>query len=148
MFPLSQQMVLLDAKANSAEEVIRLAGELLVNTGKVKSAYVDAMVNGYRDIGPYIVLAPGIAIPHARPEHGVKEQCISLVRLSEPVAFGHPFNDPVQLVCAIGGVDNTGHITMLQALADVLGDPIRLRRIMEAVNYQELEQAFSVPAPG
>jgi mannitol/fructose-specific phosphotransferase system IIA component (Ntr-type) len=143
MLPLSQHVVLLDAEANSAEEAIRLAGDLLVQAGKVDPEYVDAMVKGYLDIGPYIVLAPGIAIPHARPEHGVKEQCISLVRLNQPVVFGHPTNDPVRLVCAIGGVDNTGHIRMLQALADILGDSQKLQGIMAAASYQELEQAIS-----
>jgi mannitol/fructose-specific phosphotransferase system IIA component (Ntr-type) len=142
MLPLSQEVVRLDAEAKTAEEAIRLAGSLLVEAGKAEAGYVDAMVKGFREIGPYIVLAPGIAIPHARPEHGVKEQCLSLVRLKEPVVFGHPANDPVRLVCAIGGVDNTGHIGMLQALASVLGDANKLQGIMEAATFSELQRAI------
>ncbi|UFJ41772.1 PTS sugar transporter subunit IIA [Brevibacillus humidisoli] len=142
MLPLCQDVVLLDAEANSAEEAIRLAGDLLVKAGKVAPEYVEAMVKGYQDIGPYIVLAPGIAIPHARPEHGVKEQCVSLIRLNQPVAFGHPTNDPVRLVCAIGGVDDTGHIGMLQELAGVLGDSGKLEGILAAASYEELQQVM------
>lgn len=142
MLQIAKELVLLDAEAESAEEAIRMAGKLLVQAGKVEERYVDAMVKGFREIGPYIVLAPGIAIPHARPEHGVKEQCLSLVRLNEPVLFGHPDNDPVRLVCAIGGVDDSSHIGMLQALAAVLGDSEKLNSIMEANDYDQLVLAL------
>lgn len=138
MLPLNQNLILLDVEAASAEEAIRKAGALLVEEGKVEDRYVDAMVKGFQDVGPYIVLAPGIAIPHARPEHGALEQSVSLIRLKTPVEFGHPTNDPVQLVCAISGTDPTSHIGMLQSLAAVLGDKSKLAAIMEAKTNEEI----------
>lgn len=135
---LTEDVVLLDAEVKTPEEAIRLAGNLLVRAGTVHESYVDAMVKGFQEIGPYIVLAPGIATPHARPEHGVIAKCLSFIRLKEPVKFGHPTNDPVQIVCAIGGVDNTGHIEMLQYLASILGGDEKVQRILEAKSYQEL----------
>lgn len=137
---LSEDTVLLDAKATTAEEAIRLAGNLLVSTGKVRPSYIEAMIKGYRDIGPYIVLAPGIAAPHARPEDGALTKGLSLIRLQEPVKFGHPTNDPVRIVCALAGTDNTGHLEMLQYLASVLGDPDRVKGILTVKNFQEFSR--------
>lgn len=134
---LNEAVVLLNAEAKTAEEAIRLAGDLLVKAGKVRESYVNAMVNGFNEVGPYIVIAPGIAAPHARPEHGVIEKCLSFVRLQEPVKFGHPTNDPVQIICAIGGVDSSGHIEMLQYLASILGDPDKIKQILTVKNYKE-----------
>lgn len=134
---LNEAVVLLNAEAKTAEEAIRLAGDLLVKAGKVRESYVNAMVNGFNEVGPYIVIAPGIAAPHARPEHGVIEKCLSFVRLQEPVKFGHPTNDPVQIICAIGGVDSSGHVEMLQYLASILGDPDKVKQILTVKNYKE-----------
>jgi len=96
------------------------------------------MVKGFQDVGPYIVLAPSIAIPHARPEHGVLEQGVSIIRLKKPVVFGHPTNDPVQLVCAICGTDATNHIGMLQSLAGILGDKAKLEVLLNAKDKEEI----------
>ncbi len=43
----------------------------------------------------HIVIAPGIALPHARPEDGVIDSTVAVVRLAEPVNFGNEDNDPV-----------------------------------------------------
>lgn len=135
---LNERLIELDVEATTAEEAIRKSGELLVAEGKVEERYIDAMIKGFHEIGPYIVLAPSIAIPHARPEHGVKEQGLSLIRLKHPVVFNHPINDPVTLVCAICGVDNTSHIEMLRSLASVLGDKAKLEIIMNSNDKQEI----------
>ncbi|PLR81650.1 PTS sugar transporter subunit IIA [Bacillus canaveralius] len=143
MLQLNEKLISLDVEAESAEAAIRSAGALLVEENIVEERYVDAMVKGFQDIGPYIVLAPSIAIPHARPEHGVLQQSVSLVRLKIPVKFGHPTNDPVQLVCAISGIDSTSHIGMLQSLASVLGDKTKLEIILSSNNKEEIISIFN-----
>ena len=138
MIPLNEKLIRLDVEVETAEEAIRRAGELLVAAGKVEERYIDAMVKGYEEVGAYIVLAPSIAIPHARPEHGALEQSVSMIRLKQPVVFGHPTNDPVQLVCAICGVDSSSHVGMLQKLASVLGNKSKLNGIMTAKSKEEI----------
>jgi ascorbate PTS system EIIA or EIIAB component len=138
MLALTEKVISLDVEAATPEEAIRQAGALLVADNKVEERYIDAMVKGFKDVGPYIVLAPLIAVPHARPEHGVLEQGVSLVRLKTPVVFGHPTNDPVQIVCAICGTDSTSHIGMLQSLAAVLGNKEKLETILTTKNKEEI----------
>lgn len=142
IIPINHELIELDVPAESAEAAIQKAGELLVQAGKVEASYVAAMIKGYQDVGPYIVLAPGIAIPHARPEHGVNEQCISVIRLEKEVVFGHPSNDPVRLVCSIGGVDSTSHIGMLQALSGILGNKEKLHVLLTTDNKEEFLSVF------
>jgi ascorbate PTS system EIIA or EIIAB component len=138
MLALTEKVISLDVEAATPEEAIRQAGALLVADNKVEERYIDAMVKGFKDVGPYIVIAPLIAVPHARPEHGVLEQGVSLVRLKTPVVFGHPTNDPVQIVCAICGTDSTSHIGMLQSLAAVLGNKEKLETILTTKNKEEI----------
>ena len=42
----------------------------MVDAGFTEPTYTEAMIDVVRDMGPYIVLAPGLAMPHARPEMG------------------------------------------------------------------------------
>ena len=77
----------------------------------------------------YIVIAPGIALPHARPEDGVKKICLSLLTLQKPVHFGHPHNDPVDLVIALGMIDNKSHVEALASLSEILMDKKKLNII-------------------
>ena len=39
--------------------------------------------------GPYIVIAPGLALAHARPGPEVLADGLAVVTLAEPVPFGH-----------------------------------------------------------
>ncbi len=138
MLSLTSADISLNYQANSPEDAIKAAGELLVQTNKVEERYIDAMVQAFQEIGPYIVIAPQIAIPHARPENGVLEPGVSLVRLKEPVQFGHAANDPVKLICAICGTDSDSHMGMLQSLAGVLGNKNKLAAIMNADSKEEI----------
>lgn len=120
---LTAEMIALDVPAPGWEEAVRAAGALLVQAQRVENRYVDAMVDTAKRLGPYIVLGPGFALPHSRPESGVLRLGMSLVRLREPVIFGHPDNDPVDLVIALGAVDHETHLTALMQLSELLGNP-------------------------
>jgi mannitol/fructose-specific phosphotransferase system IIA component (Ntr-type) len=139
---LQLEAVELDKEAKDAVDAIRLAGDLLVQTNKVNAEYVDAMVKNYRDIGPYIVIAPSIAIPHARPENGVQKTGISLLRLSDPIEFGHESNDPVKLVCAIAATDQSSHLEMLKKISQVLGNKAKLEAIMNSKDKKDIVALF------
>lgn len=109
------------ASAHDWSAAVRLAGDLLVDLGVAGPGYTEACVASVRERGPYIVLAPGLALAHARPEEGATGTGVSLVRLGEPVVFGHPANDPVDLVLAFATADAEAHLDVLRALATALG---------------------------
>lgn len=117
---LSPQVIRLQIPVNDWKDAVEAGGALLVQTGKCEPRYVDAMVNAVRDMGPYMVLAPGLALAHARPEDGALQVGMSIVTLSTPVDFGSEANDPVKLVISFCGVDHTSHIEMLKMLAEFL----------------------------
>ncbi|MFW5827314.1 MAG: PTS sugar transporter subunit IIA, partial [Alkalispirochaeta sp.] len=53
------------------EEAIRVGGRLMIDAGLVEPRYIDAIISNHKEMGPYFVIAPGIAMPHAKPENGV-----------------------------------------------------------------------------
>jgi mannitol/fructose-specific phosphotransferase system IIA component (Ntr-type) len=129
------------------EGAIRTAGELLEQTGGITPQYTDAMIRMVRDVGPYIVIAPGIALAHARPEEGALRICVSLITLAKPIEFGNPYNDPVDIVVALAGRDDKSHIGVLAEIAKILEDDGSVDRIRRAGSKQELLQILAAAAP-
>ncbi|CAG9621164.1 PTS sugar transporter subunit IIA [Sutcliffiella rhizosphaerae] len=140
---LEERLVALDVVATTPEETIRKAGELLVQQGAVEESYIDAMLLSYEENGPYFVLAPQIALPHARPEDGVKEASVSLVRLKKPLNFGSERNDPVKFVFALGASSSEEHLEILQKLTVLLNDQHNLEKLESAEDYQQIKALFN-----
>lgn len=129
---LNEQTVRARVAVADWEAAADQVGWLLVDAGYVEPNYIQAMKQVLRDMGPYAVIAPGIVLLHARPEDGVLVPCLGLLTLSTPVEFGHSENDPVDIVLALGAKDKMTHISALQQLAILLGDPAGLVAIRSA----------------
>ncbi len=136
---LNQKTIKLNVAAKTWEDAVTAGGTLLVNEGCIERRYVDAMINSVKEIGPYIVIAPGIAMPHARPEDGVKKIGMSLITLSQPVEFGNKENDPVDIVVCLCAVDHSTHIKALSELVGLLEDTEKVRKIRTAKNIGEVQ---------
>ena len=145
---ISSNLVELQVKAANWEDAVRAGGKLLLAQKICKPEYVDAMVQAVRDMGPYMVLAPGIALAHARPEDGMLKVGMSIINLADPVEFGNEENDPVYLIISFGGVDHDSHIEMLRTLALFLMEESNQELLKTATSKQELLQALSQEPSG
>ena len=135
---LTESTVQAQQAVTNWEEAADRVGKLLVDAGTVEPRYIEAMKQVLREMGAYAVIAPGIVLLHARPEDGVIEPTFGMITLATPVPFGHPDNDPVDIVLAFGAVDKQAHVTALQQLAKLLMDPNAVERIRTASDDQEL----------
>lgn len=138
---LSEDNVSFHYPAETWEDVIRHGGQLMVDAGFIEPTYTEAMIDVVRDMGSYIVLAPGLAMPHARPEMGAKQVGTALVTLEKPIDFGSPENDPVSVAVFLCAPNKDEHIQLLTDIATLFEDEEFLDA---AVNFESIEdvQAF------
>ncbi len=139
---LPRERIKLDVKVTNWQEAIREAGKLLWESGAVTSEYIEAMVNVAKELGPYIVIAPGIALPHAATEAGAKQTALSLVKLVDPIYFGNPDNDPVRLVFGLSAIDKKVHIGALQALAELFLSKDLVNQLFKAESVNSVIETF------
>ncbi|QBI53214.1 PTS sugar transporter subunit IIA [Streptomonospora litoralis] len=130
-------------EAEDWRAAIRAAGELLVATGATADDYIGEMQQAVEEYGPYIVIAPGLALAHSRPSPAVLHTGLSWAGLAEPVEFGHTSNDPVRLVIGLAAVDHDGHSSALSRLARLLADPDRLARLTAATSAADIHGTIS-----
>ena len=137
---LSEDNVSFRYPAETWEDVIRHGGQLMVDAGFTEPTYTEAMIDVVRDMGPYIVLAPGLAMPHARPEMGAKQVGAALVTLEKPIDFGRPENDPVSVAIFLCAPNKDEHIQLLTDIATLFEDEEFLDA---AVNFESIEDVQS-----
>ena len=126
------------ASLPSAESALRVAGGLLEISGRTDSPYTDAVVAALHEFGPYFVVAPGIAIAHARPSESVFSVGLSLLVLREPITFGNEANDPVRLVFGLCATDHDGHLGLMAELSNLLMDADRVNSLLNAGTVEDI----------
>lgn len=136
--PLADRAIILRARADDWREAVRLAGDALVDSGCATSEYTDAMIRMVDSHGPYIVIAPGLALAHARPGPEVRHDGLSVVTLASPVNFGHAHNDPVRVVIGLAVSAPDAHLTSVAALANVFNDSSAISEIADAATRDEV----------
>jgi mannitol/fructose-specific phosphotransferase system IIA component (Ntr-type)/transcriptional regulatory protein LevR len=129
---LTREYVSIGNTAARWEDAVTIAGTLLVSSGAVELVYVANMIAAIRQFGPYVVIAPGVALPHASSAEGVNKVAISCLRLSTPVVFGHPQNDPVDLLFCFATPDKVSHQLILQELGRLLADAATVKKLRKA----------------
>ncbi|MFV0252166.1 MAG: PTS sugar transporter subunit IIA [Beutenbergiaceae bacterium] len=128
--------------ARNWREAVTLCGEALVAAGTTSAAYTEEMIQTVEKHGPYIVIAPGLALAHSRPSPAVHRAGLSWVTLASPVEFGSQANDPVDLIIGLAALDHDGHIEMIAALASAISDPTSLARLRAAGGPTEVRTIF------
>ncbi len=108
-FLLKNNTVLLDVEASDWKDAIRKGGSLLVGSGCCENRYIDAMIESCVKNGPYFIIAPGLAMPHSRPENGVLETGFALITLKKGVEFGDRENDPIDILIFMAAKDQAAH---------------------------------------
>lgn len=135
---ITEDTIDLNVEANTWEEAVRKGGELLIKHEAIENRYIDAMINSVKEIGPYIVIAEGIAMPHARPEDGALKVAMSLITLQKPIEFGNADHDPVKLVISFCSIDSKTHLRALSELMVLLENEEYISRIIDAKSKGEV----------
>ncbi|MEC1545608.1 BglG family transcription antiterminator [Bacillus halotolerans] len=120
------------------EDAVRMAAKPLLDDGSVTPPYVDAMIATIQTLGPYIVITPNVAIPHARPEDGVNQIGMSFLRLNQAVSFSDRPEHSVQLIIVLAAIDNDTHLKALSQLTNMLGEPENIQLLINAQSAEDV----------
>lgn len=120
--PLPDTAIAIGLHVADWRAAVAAAGAALERSGATTDGYTERMVGVIDEFGAYIVIAPGLALAHARPGNDVLAEGLSVVTLAEPVAFGHPHNDPVSVIVGLAVTSSDEHVRFVSELANVFND--------------------------
>jgi len=135
---LSLDTTLLDLSFSSKKKLFEHAADLFAQTHGLKSNDIFTSLFERERLGS-TALGYGIAIPHGRIK-GLKDACGALYRLSTPLDFDAPDNQPVSLcfILLVPKDANERHLQILGELAQLFGDEVMRTRMLAAASPDDL----------
>lgn len=135
---LTERRITVKDSVKDWREAIYLAAKPLEEDGSIEPAYTKAMILSVESGGPFIILSPGIALPHARPEAGVRWMSMSLLKVKEKVYFTE--EKYANLFFVLASTDGNSHLNALKELSALFSDGAAYDKFMKADTVEELHQ--------
>jgi mannitol operon transcriptional antiterminator len=120
------------------KEAIVLAAKPLLDGGYITNEYIQAMIDNVMTLGPYIVIAPGVALPHARPDQGVKKIGMSFLKIKNGCLFSEKEEHRVYVLIVLAAIDNETHLKALSQLTKLLSDKENMRVLFSTNSVEEV----------
>ncbi|WP_143415733.1 BglG family transcription antiterminator [Geobacillus sp. E263] len=120
------------------KEAIALAAKPLLDGGYITNEYIQAMIDNVMTLGPYIVIAPGVALPHARPEQGVKKIGMSFLKIKNGCLFSEKEEHRVYVLIVLAAIDNETHLKALSQLTKLLSNKENMGVLFSSDSAEEV----------
>lgn len=131
------------------QEAIRISGEVMKKNNLVTDEYINQVIKDVKQYGPYIVIVPGVAMPHSQADSsGVLGTGIGLTIFNQPISFD--INDPekaAQLFFMLAAKDNNMHMKNIANLSNLLMEDSMiddLCQVKSLDDYQKVMQKHKI----
>ncbi len=121
-------------------DAVRAACQPLVEDGTIDKSYPEIIIGKVEELGPYIVIAPDICIPHAERGRGVNDTAMCFMKTEKPVRFSEDGEHDARIFVVLAAVDDEVHIQNLMALSETLSDEALVAKLLEAKTPEDLEK--------
>ncbi|MCZ1919914.1 PRD domain-containing protein, partial [Enterococcus faecium] len=135
---LTEEMIQLSDQPKNWQEAITFAAQPLLSENKIEESYIKAMIERVEQYGAFIHIGDHIALPHARPEDGVNEVGMSLLKLQQPVDLLDNPAHPISLFICLAAIDNEAHLRALANLTKLLSNKQNLQDLLHASTKEEI----------
>ena len=99
-------------------DAIRAACQPLLDDGTIEKEYPEIIIQKVEELGPYIVIAPNICIPHAERGRGVNDTAMCFMKTERPVRFDENDSEKdARIFVVLAATDDEVHLNNLMALS-------------------------------
>ena len=127
--------------ADDWRDAIRKSTVLLERGNFVTADYKEGIIANVERLGPYICIAPHVAMPHARPEQGALKTQIAVTLFRNEVTFTRE-DAKANLFITLSAADADSHLQVLVKISELLQDKETATKILNASNADELYGYF------
>lgn len=134
-----------EKKPANWQEAIQISCENLLEKNIISQLYVDEIIECVNKFGPYIVIVPGVAMPHSSEEsQGVLGTAISFTKLKEKVVFeeGNEEKD-ARLFFTLAAQNSEQHVENISKLSEMLMTDGVIEALMEADSIEDYKEVMT-----
>ncbi len=126
-------------EATSWEDAINKSCSALVENGIVSNEYSSEIIECVRKYGAYIVIEPGIAMPHSTEQgKNVFSTKIAFTKFSKPVKFDE--ENEATMFFTLASKDPEIHVENIQKLMEVLLNDELKEELFKINNIEQLKK--------
>lgn len=127
-------------KIDTWQDAIIKSCDKLVEKDIVDDSYAKQVIETVEKYGPYIVLIPGVAMPHCQEcADGVKDTAVAFMKVEKPVVFDENDRDKdAKIFFTIASENNEKHLENIAQLSDILCDKEIVEAFNQAKNVDDL----------
>ncbi|ENT6806827.1 PTS sugar transporter subunit IIA [Vibrio vulnificus] len=129
---ITSDVIRVHPQATDWQDAVQKSCQALIDNGAVEARYVDAIFRSHQELGPYYVIGPGMAMPHARPEDGVNRLALAITVIQQGVHFDSEGNDPVKMLVTLAATDSNSHVGAIAKLAELFMNEEHVEQICQA----------------
>ena len=137
---IGDSIVISNEQNLTVDNALDITCSKLVEQGKVDATYLEAIKKKHKEIGAYYVLAPKIAMPHARPEDGVNEAALQITVFKNGVDLESEDNGDVFFAVTLAALDSDSHIQTIVALSELFQNDDDIDAIISAENESAIAE--------
>lgn len=123
------------------KEAITTVGKLMIKENKIKEGYIKNIIVNIEELGPYIIIAPGIALPHARPSEDVLENALALLKINNGVKFTED-GENIYLIFCLAAKDSSSHIDIIEQLTLILNNDEKIEKLKNIKSLEGIEKVL------
>lgn len=135
---LPAQAIQIGVECSDWKGAIEASAKYLLKNGAINENYIKAMIKNVMENGPYIVVAPGFALPHEALNAGASKVGMSLIRLKTSVPFGKKEMDPIEWVCCLSAINKETHLKAMFQLVNLFYNQSFRKQIKECKTGEEI----------
>ncbi|MCG9580121.1 PTS sugar transporter subunit IIA [Vibrio tubiashii] len=135
---ITSDVIRVHAEASDWKDAVQKSCQALLDNGAVEPIYVEAIFRSHQELGPYYVVGPGMAMPHARPEDGVNRLSLAITVIQNGVNFDSEGNDPVKMLVTLAATDSDSHVGAISKLAELFMNEEHVEQICNAQSVDDV----------
>ena len=126
--------------ASDWRDAIKKSCAPLVAADCATEEYAQRVIECVEELGPYIVIVPGLAIPHsAKGSPGVRKTSIAFAKFETPVRFDEEDRGKdATLFFALAAVDEEEHLKNMRQLFLILSDEELVEKLSHVSSAEDL----------
>lgn len=130
---IDNKLTVYNEKFENWKDAIVACGEPLIKEGFITSDYTDAIIECIEKYGPYIVIAPNIAMPHSTENAlGTLKTGIGFMKVEEPVVFDNNDREKdAKLFFTLVSTNHEEHLTNMVELSETLMNEDLVKDLLE-----------------
>jgi PTS system ascorbate-specific IIA component len=131
------------------QEAIEFSCQTLVEKGLITQQYVDEIITCVQKYGPYIVIVPGVALPHSsQNSESVLGTAVSFTKMPQDVVFEEGNDEKnARLFFTLAAKNSEEHVENISKLSEMLmtdGLIEALLAVETMADYRQVMTTFNV----